>query len=531
MRKLLKLLIVSSLFFTCGTSKKQSQQDTSNSTSTTETNANSPEVYANTITADELKDMLFTYASDDFEGRDTGEQGQKKAIEYLRQQYLDMGVAAPLEGGENYFQEVPLVKQKTAIANVVINGEEYKAFEDQIVIMINESIDMNTEDIVYVGYGIDSENYSDYKDIDVRGKVVLAKAGEPKDESGNYVTTGTTEKSKWTEGRQAISSKRDAALEKGAAVFIYAENSLFKRYAPYLERLARNGTNRNLSLVNNKESMLMIMSNSVLAEAIYPDIYDDDKSKKIESSIVIKAENQSEIIQSENVLAYIEGSEKPDELVVISAHLDHVGITDGEVYNGADDDGSGTVAVVEIAEAFKTAVLEGHTPKRSILFLHVTGEERGLLGSRYYTDIDPIFPLSNTVANLNIDMIGRTDPKRTEGNRNYVYLIGSDKLSTELHELSEEVNNKYCNVELDYKYNDENDPNRFYYRSDHYNFAKNNVPVIFYFNGTHADYHQPSDTPDKIEYDLLENRARLVFHTAWELANREKRITVDKAVE
>ena len=125
-------------------------------------------------------------------------------------------------------------------------------------------------------------------------------------------------------------------------------------------------------------------------------------------------------------------------------------------------------------------------------------------------------------------MIGRTDPKRESSNRNYLYLIGSDKLSSELHELSEEVNAKYCNIELDYTFNDENDPNRFYYRSDHYNFAKNNIPVIFYFNGTHADYHKPTDTPDKIDYDLLENRTRLVFHTAWELANRENRITVDK---
>jgi Zn-dependent M28 family amino/carboxypeptidase len=228
------------------------------------------------------------------------------------------------------------------------------------------------------------------------------------------------------------------------------------------------------------------------------------------------------------VVAFIKGTEKPDEILVISAHLDHEGIKNGEIYNGADDDGSGTVALLEIAEAFQMAVNEGKGPKRSILFLHVTGEEKGLLGSSYYTDIDPIFPLKNTIADLNIDMIGRTDPKRKGENRNYIYLIGSDKLSSELHTISEAVNKKYTNIELDYTYNDENDPNRFYYRSDHYNFVKNNVPVIFYFNGTHDDYHKPSDTPDKIEYDLLENRARLVFHTAWELANRENRIVVDK---
>ena len=163
------------------------------------------------------------------------------------------------------------------------------------------------------------------------------------------------------------------------------------------------------------------------------------------------------------------------------------------------------------------------------MFLHVTGEEKGLLGSQYYTDNDPIFPLANTVVDLNIDMIGRVDDAHKD-NRNFVYLIGSDKLSKELHNLSEEINAKYTKINLDYTYNDENDPNRYYYRSDHYNFAKNNVPVIFYFNGTHADYHKPSDTPDKIQYDLLETRTRLVFYTAWEIANRDQRIKLDKVV-
>lgn len=230
---------------------------------------------------------------------------------------------------------------------------------------------------------------------------------------------------------------------------------------------------------------------------------------------------------SQNVLAFIKGSEKPDEIIVLSAHYDHVGIENGEVYNGADDDGSGTVALIEIAKAFQKAKKQGNGPKRSILFLHVTGEEIGLYGSRYYTE-NPLFPLSNTVVNLNVDMIGRIGSEK-EGNDNYVYLIGSDKLSQELHDVSEEVNKRYTNLELDYTYNDDNDPNRFYYRSDHYNFAKNDIPVIFYFNGTHKDYHKHTDTPDKIEYELLAKRSRLIFLTAWELANREARIKPDKS--
>ena len=235
-------------------------------------------------------------------------------------------------------------------------------------------------------------------------------------------------------------------------------------------------------------------------------------------------------VETENVIAIIKGSEKPDEYVIITAHLDHVGITDGEIYNGADDDGSGTVALLEIAEAFKKAADKGKGPKRSVVFLHVTGEEKGLLGSAYYTD-NPVYPLANTVVNLNVDMIGRIDPTRREKNRDYIYLIGSDHDSVDLHNLSEQTNTESVNMTLDYRFNDKNDPNRFYYRSDHYNFAKNGIPIIFYFTGTHADYHQPSDTPDKIEYDLLEMRSRLIFYTAWNIANRDKRLVVDPKPE
>ncbi|MGJ5640671.1 M28 family metallopeptidase [Formosa sp. S-31] len=224
---------------------------------------------------------------------------------------------------------------------------------------------------------------------------------------------------------------------------------------------------------------------------------------------------------SENVIAYIPGSEKPDEIVIISAHLDHVGITDGEIYNGADDDGSGTVAILEIAQAFKQASLNGHGPKRSILFLHVTGEEIGLFGSRYYTE-HPVFPLANTITDLNIDMIGRVDEAHTN-NPNYIYLIGSNRLSNDLHYISEKVNDTYFKFELDYTFNAEDDENRFYYRSDHYNFAKHNIPIIFYFNGTHADYHKASDTVDKINFPLLQKRTQYIFATAWQLANQPEK--------
>lgn len=229
-------------------------------------------------------------------------------------------------------------------------------------------------------------------------------------------------------------------------------------------------------------------------------------------------------VETENLASIIKGSEYPDEYIIITAHLDHIGIDEnGDINNGADDDGTGNVALLEMAEAFKQAEKEGFGPKRSLVFLHVTGEEKGLLGSKYYTE-NPLYPIKNTVANLNIDMIGRVNPKRESEDPNYIYLIGSDKLSQELHDISEAVNDKYIQLELDYTYNDERDPNRFYYRSDHYNFAEKNIPVIFYFNGTHEDYHKPTDTADKINYPVLEKRIKLIFYTAWELANRKNRI-------
>lgn len=228
---------------------------------------------------------------------------------------------------------------------------------------------------------------------------------------------------------------------------------------------------------------------------------------------------------SENILAFIEGSEKPEEIVVISGHYDHVGTRNGVVYNGADDDGSGTVAVMEIAKAFQAAKKAGNGPKRSILFLHVTGEEHGLFGSEFYTD-NPVFPLTNTVVDLNIDMIGRDDPENR--GKQYVYVIGSEMLSSQLKVINEAANKKTNNLELNYKYDDPNDTERLYYRSDHYNFAKNNVPVAFFFDGIHEDYHKPTDDVEKIDYNLLAKRTQLVFTTAWEIANRPDRIVVDK---
>ncbi|NOY47148.1 MAG: M28 family peptidase [Chlorobi bacterium] len=513
MKKLLLILTVASLFFSCN--KGVSQEDITG--------------YASSITSDELKEMLYTYASDEFEGRETGEPGQKKAIEYIKNQYVKLGIPSVIGNG-NYFQEIPLHIVKTPNVNMNVNGTLFNYFEDFISLTDGSTATFSTNEVIFAGYGIDDENYNDYKNLDVKGKIVVIKGGEPKDKDGNYLVSGTAKISKWSNGRQAISAKRNAAKENGVKALFFMDNKLFDRYSRIFKKRKEKGGSKRLSLPKQGDEIYQFLISERLGNALIENINSLTKNGLVTSSLDVDYESISVPESSENVAAIIKGTEKPDEYVIISSHLDHIGINSkGEINNGADDDGSGTVALLEIAEAFKAAANKGQGPKRSIIFLHVTGEEKGLLGSQYYTDYNPLVPLANTVVDLNIDMIGRTDPKRKSTNRNYIYLIGSDKLSTELHNISEEVNKTYTNIELDYKYNDENDPNRFYYRSDHYNFAKNNIPVIFYFNGTHADYHRPTDTPEKIEYDLLENRAKLVFYTAWELANREQRITVDKA--
>lgn len=517
MKKFFSAVAIVLLIFGCGSTNQNTPTKVSYD----------PVKYAATITSDDLKTKLYTYASDEFEGRETGEIGQKKAVNYLKEQYINLGIQSPLSG-DDYFQEVPVEKQKAPLVQLSVNGNTMDNYLDYTLIGSAKTQLLQTNDIVFAGYGIDSENYSDYDNIKVEGKIVLIKGGEPKDEGGNYITTGTSDKTKWSSGRSALSSKKLVALERGAKAVLFYEPDLLQRYGPYYKQLADAGVAGRMSIKKNKANTVFIVIGDLMAKAIHPEISTLTTGQTITTNFEASIKSNTIKVDTENVVAFIKGSEKPDEILVISAHLDHEGVKDGKVYNGADDDGSGTVAILEIAEAFKAAIEDGQAPKRSILFLHVTGEEKGLLGSSHYTDNDPIFPLEQTVANLNIDMIGRVDEIH-KNNENYVYLIGSDKLSTDLHIISEKANSKYTNINIDYRYNDDNDPNRYYYRSDHYNFAKNNVPVIFYFNGTHDDYHQPSDTPDKIAYDLLEKRTRLVFHTAWEVANRSERPVVDKA--
>jgi Zn-dependent M28 family amino/carboxypeptidase len=227
--------------------------------------------------------------------------------------------------------------------------------------------------------------------------------------------------------------------------------------------------------------------------------------------------------ETENVVGMLDGTDSllDNQYVVYSAHYDHLGLTrDGAVFHGADDNASGTATVLGIARAYALSAVK---PRRSVIFLTVTGEEEGLLGSTYFTSHSPV-PLDRIAADINTDMDGRIDPAHDGGDSNYIYVIGSKRLSNELDSLLVAADSESVKLILDYRYDAENDLNRFYYRSDSYSFARHKVPTIFFFNGVHADYHRRSDTSDKIAFSAMEKRAILVFLTGWKVANFSRRL-------
>ncbi len=494
--------------------------------------------YAATITAEELSRHLHIIASDSMQGRDTGSEGQKMAADYIASQFFDASVKPVIkfpDGAEGYYQEFELVRRTPAVATLETGSQRRESSYDFLAQGIHQTVPATTQEVVFAGYGIESERYSDYAGLEVKGKAVLIFAGEPVGKRGNSLVTGTPTPSEWT---TTTGKKVELARQKGAqSVFIFYPDQSPEQFR---QSLATHGQGASLKLkykaAAQQNAPVFTVSRELAAEIMGVSektllkqrrkIARRKKPARLPNATVTwSAQVSEETVSTENVIGMVPGTDKKDEIIVVSAHYDHVGVQNGQVYNGADDDGSGTVAVLELAQAFARARSDGFGPRRSIVFMTVSGEEKGLLGSEFYT-AHPLFPLQNTVANLNIDMIGRLDEAH-QGNPNYVYLIGSDKLSSELHAISEEANRRYTNLQLDYKYNDPGDPNRFYYRSDHYNFAKHKIPVIFYFNGVHADYHQPTDDVEKIDFNKIERITRLIFFTAWDLANREQRIKVD----
>ena len=527
--------------------------------------------YQATITAAELAGHLYVYADDYLLGRATTLPGQRFASRYLAGQYAAMGVAPKGSGPDNgnygldpYLQPFDLEGDVTTRADLTATtaaGEPVAQAADgpdpdgQAVLWFGSAQSAAPAAVVFGGFGVRTNRYDDVSslsDVDLNGKWLLLLGGDPAGPDGRSLATEDGETSRFGSNpfTKAAALVRRGNAEHGLGGILIVAESDAQVAADAAERA---GQVRSLRLPGDgadeeDPTPPIFMVAPSFADALLAPSGQTAAALRTETSeagaasvfelqdvrLVAEIERETRAVPTENVAALVEGSDPvlKDEVVVVSAHLDHIGgerTDDGTdaINNGADDDGSGTVALLEIAEAFRQAALDGHGPRRSVLFLHVTGEEAGLLGSSYYTDREPLFPLENTVANLNIDMIGRYDPTRGFETTDYVYIIGGDLISQDLHDWNAGVNAATgTGLLLSDRFNSPDDPYQFFRRSDHWNFGKYDVPFIFYFTGTHEDYHQPGDEADKIDYERLARITRLVFGTAWEVANREERPSV-----
>ncbi len=488
--------------------------------------------YANTITGEDLKKHLTVLASDEYEGRETCKKGQELASQYIMKHYEGLQLK-PFLTNDRFRQTLPIIIQNPKALTVKVGDKPLEHIEEYLCPSGMLDGHVKQPDVVFAGYGIDDERYSDYKNLDAKGKILVVLDNEPVGKKGVSMISGEADPSDWTNNPDL---KRKRAKKAGALGLIVIRKDMLVKVDKWKKRLKRPRMFIDYGKDNAYHFLSVHLSNDAAVEAFGAHIdfkkvsktikkTGQSVSQKIPVSFEVKAEGNIKSCESANMIASIEGTTHKNEYLFITSHYDHIGVINGEINNGADDDGSGTVGVMEIAEAFKKAADAGFKPKRTIVFLNFAGEEKGLLGSRYFMS-DPPVATETMVADLNIDMIGRLD-KDHANNPNYVYLIGSDRISTELHNLSENVNKAFDRLELNYKYNDEKDPNRYYYRSDHFNFASKGVPVIFYFNGVHADYHKPTDTVEKIHFEKMEKITRLVFLTAWEIANRDKALLRD----
>lgn len=478
-----------------------------------------PEKYAADITPAALKAKLSVIAGAEMEGRETASPGQRRAATYIENHFKMLGLKPGAAAG---YQMPFAIYQDTMLdASLSINGRKLELNKDYTFSMTSlPTHSFAASDVVFASFGMQDSSRSDYKDLEVKNKWLVLIDGSP----SQMDAPATTQQPMGRRGFGSGLEKIRLAREKGAKGIIIISKDFPRTSAlqlignKYTKKPAASIPILNVSMAVGAE----ILGKNFTAFTDLKNVATGIYKTKIASS----AYRFTKLLRSTNVLGVIEGSDKKDEYVFLTGHYDHIGMRNGVIYYGADDDGSGTTAVLQMAEAFAKAKAEGNGPRRTMVFMTVSGEENGLLGSDFYTS-NPLYPLKQTTVDLNTDMIGRIDPSYKGDSLNYVFAIGEDKLSSDLQGITDSVNKKYINMEIDRRYNDVKDPNRFYYRSDHYNFAKNGVPIIFYFNGSHADYHRPTDTVDKINFDLMSKRTKLVFHTAWVMANRENLLKRD----
>ena len=478
----------------------------------------------------DVRYALTYLASDSLEGRETAEPGQKKAAEFIAARFQNLGLI-PVGDSGTYLQHFSVAVHYISDSSFVETDRKYfRANRDIVVMPFGAGDTTITAPCVFAGYGFESDTYSDYKGIDAKGKIVILLAGNPPfaDTSNVMIRTELY--------------KRSNAMKHGAAAVLLAVRGGNAEFAKIHQRFNSMFGNKSMTIdtgtkaTNSATLMQMIYINEIVANAFLKkrEMNMDNVRQKIDSSrspasltlgdATVRVKTVSEIRQTENVVGMLEGSSLKNEYVVYSAHYDHLGKTaDGVIYHGADDNASGTSTVLGIAEMYSKSKIK---PKRSIIFLTVTGEEKGLLGSDYFTT-HPVVPITDIVTDLNTDMDGRIDTSYINRGGSYVFVIGSRRLSTELDSLLISADSQSVKIKLDYAFDSDNDPNRFYYRSDHYNFAKKNIPVVFFFDGNHPDYHKPTDTSDKIDFNILEKRAKLIFMTGWEAANLDWRLRLN----
>jgi hypothetical protein len=497
------------------------------------------------INAADLKILLDSLCSETFKGRETGEVGQVLAGNYIAQQFADLGL--PKKGDNNtYFQTIQLRNQSWEDLGLKVNGNELKNKVDYFVFPTSspDVPKLMVKNAIFIGYGIEEGNYNDYKGVSVKGKTVVFYNGEPMGNNGFSLITGNTNRSKW-----AMDWKRKVQLakEKGAvAVFIIEpkiEDTVKKNrknlstwgWTPFAVETIETTPSSDLpcvfispttfkAMIGKKAAKVEKSFGALQAGLTFTPV-------KFKTKTELRLNKEINLLKGNNVIGYIEGSdpEMKKDIIFITAHYDHLGLHDSTIYYGADDNASGTAGVIEIARAFAEAKKAGMGPKRTVVCMLVSGEEKGLLGSQFYTEF-PLFPLEQTILNINIDMIGRID-KEHKGDGNYVYVIGGARTSIELDSITKAMNDKYTNLKLDYTYNAPNEPNHYFERSDHYNFVMKGVPATFFFNGVHEDYHKPTDTKEKIDFDACAKRAQLAFYTVWEIANRSQRLVKTFNVE
>jgi Zn-dependent M28 family amino/carboxypeptidase len=474
------------------------------------------------------------------EGRETGTEGQRKAAAYLQAQFEALGLKAPA-GLNGYQQYYPLSKDSITESSLSVQGKTFTLGKEFMAsAMTNVNARTKFKQVAFVGYGIADGAYDDYAGLNLNQAIVLVFTGEPK-KDGNFIVSGTGKTSNWS-GYAGTQRKMQTAKAKGASLVMFVNPTMDTINARQAATAARTGQyfSDPTEPIANGITVSHAMARSLIGAERFQSLLDQAKrnesfqgktfTQKSKGRFVYQEANEG--AKASNVIAVIEGTDKKDEYLVLTAHYDHLGKRGNTIYYGADDDGSGTCGVLEMAEAFMAAKAAGQGPRRTIVFMTVSGEEKGLWGSEYYSN-HPVYPLQKTTANLNIDMVGRVDTERKSADTlNYVYVVGHNKLSTELAPINEGMNQRYTQMVLDYKYDDPNDPNRIYYRSDHYNFARKGVPVLFFYDGMlKADYHRPTDTVDKINFELYEKRMRMIFYTAWEMANRDEMVKRDKPLD